>query len=205
MPTTSAMANSTISGVSRISNASDVNVDAPNMSFVFPITASQPAQPIQPITPPSSESMTDSMTQPPATGEGVHLVLYDGVCGLCSRLLQFLLTHDRRGVFAFASLQSAVGRAVVEGLDGDLADLTSFYVLTNYRTRHARTLARSKAALFVASQLGWPWRAAVIAGVLPSALLDRAYNLIARNRYRVFGRFDQCLAPRPEFRRRFVE
>ena len=149
--------------------------------------------------------MTDRCAQEPPHAEAVHLVLYDGVCGLCSRLLQFLLAHDRRGVFAFASLQSRTGRAVVEHLRGDPADLTSFYVLANYRTDRRRTLARSKAALFVAGQLGWPWKAAVIAGVLPGAVLDRAYDVIARNRYRVFGRFEQCLAPRPEFRSRFIE
>jgi predicted DCC family thiol-disulfide oxidoreductase YuxK len=149
--------------------------------------------------------MTDSGTQPATAGEGAHLVLYDGVCGLCSSLLQFLLTHDRRGVLAFASLQSATGRAVVKGLGGDPTELTSFYVLANYRTLDSRIFARSNAALFVASQLGWPWKAALIARVLPGAVLDRAYNVIARNRYRVFGRFEQCLAPRPEFRGRFVE
>jgi predicted DCC family thiol-disulfide oxidoreductase YuxK len=149
--------------------------------------------------------MADSHAQEPPHAEALHLVLYDGVCGLCSSLLQFLLTHDRRGVFAFASLQSATGRAVVEGLGGDPADLTSFYVLANYRADRSRTLARSKAALFVAGQLGWPWKAAVIARVLPGAVLDCAYDVIARNRYRVFGRFEQCLAPRPEFRGRFIE
>jgi predicted DCC family thiol-disulfide oxidoreductase YuxK len=149
--------------------------------------------------------MTDSARQPPSAEEGAHLVLYDGVCGLCSRLLQFLLTHDRRGVFAFASLQSATGRAVVEGLGGDPTELTSFYVLANYRTRNSQIFARSNAALFVASQLGWPWKAALIARVLPGAVLDRAYNVIARHRYRVFGRFEQCPAPRSEFRGRFVE
>ena len=132
-------------------------------------------------------------------------MLYDGVCGLCNSLLQFLLTHDRRGVFAFASLQSAIGREVVDRLGGDPTELTSFYVLANYRTRHSRIFARSKAALFVARQLGWPWKAAVIVGVLPSAVLDRAYIVIARNRYRVFGRFEQCLPPRREFQGRFVD
>ena len=149
--------------------------------------------------------MADSHAQGPPHAEAVHLVLYDGVCGLCSSLLQFLLTHDRRGVFAFASLQSRAGRTVVEHLGGDPTDLTSFYVLANYRTDQSRTLARSKAALVVAGQLGWPWKAAVGARVLPGAVLDRAYDVIARNRYRVFGCFEQCLAPRPEFRGRFIE
>jgi predicted DCC family thiol-disulfide oxidoreductase YuxK len=94
---------------------------------------------------------------------------------------------------------------VIEGLDGDPADLTSFYVLADYRTERSRTLARSKTALFVAGQLGWPWKAAVIVRVLPGGVLDRAYDVIARNRYRMFGRFDQCLAPRSEFRGRFIE
>ena len=132
-------------------------------------------------------------------------MLYDGVCGLCNGLLQFLLTHDRRGVFAFASLQSAIGRAVVERLGGDPTELTSFYVLANYRTRHSRIFARSKAALFVAGQLGWPWKAAVLARVLPNAILDHVYNVVARNRYRMFGHFERCLTPRPEFRSRFVK
>ena len=149
--------------------------------------------------------MVDLSAQAPPLDEATHLVLYDGVCGLCNSLLQFLLTHDRRGVFAFASLQSQTGRAVIERLGRDSADLTSFYVLANYRTGRSRIFERSKAALFVAGQLGWPWKAAVIARVLPGAVLDRAYNVIARHRYRVFGRYEQCLPPRPEFRGRFVE
>ena len=132
-------------------------------------------------------------------------MLYDGVCGLCNSLLQFLLTHDRRGVFAFASLQSAIGRAVVERLGGDPTELTSFYVLADYRTDRSRTLAKSKAALFVAGQLAWPWKAAVLARVLPNAILEHVYSVVARNRYRMFGRSEQCLPPRPEFRSRFVE
>jgi predicted DCC family thiol-disulfide oxidoreductase YuxK len=149
--------------------------------------------------------MGGSATQSASVGAGAHLVLYDGTCGLCSGLVQFLLTYDRRNVFAFAPLQSATGRAVVERFGGDPAELTSFYVLADYRARGSRAFARSEAALFVAGQLGWPWKAAALARVLPGAVLDRAYNVIARNRYRVFGRFEQCLLPRPEFRGRFVE
>lgn len=140
----------------------------------------------------------------PAT-EGVHLVLYDGVCGLCRRLPQFLIEHDRRGVFIFASLQSAMGRAMVERFGGNPNELSTFYVVANYRAHHARAFMRSSAALFVAGQLGWPWKVAVLARVLPSAILDRVYDAVARNRYRVFGRYEQCLMPRPEFRGRFVE
>jgi predicted DCC family thiol-disulfide oxidoreductase YuxK len=149
--------------------------------------------------------MADSPAQVPPLTEGAHLVLYDGVCGLCSRLLQFLLEHDRRAVFSFASLQSGVGRELVERFGGDPNELASFRVLADYRTNRAQMFSRSRAALFVAGQLGWPWKAAVFARVLPAGFLDHAYNLVARNRYRLFGRFEQCLIPRPEFRGRFIQ
>jgi predicted DCC family thiol-disulfide oxidoreductase YuxK len=149
--------------------------------------------------------MAGSPVQVPSGAEGAHLVLYDGVCGLCSRLLQFLLAHDRRAVFTFASLQSATGKAMVERCGGNPHELTTFYVVANYRTGQARIFSRSRAALFVAAELGWPWRVAVLMRVLPTAILDGVYDVVARSRYRVFGRHEQCLTPRPEFRSRFVE
>jgi len=149
--------------------------------------------------------MDGSRAQEPTDTEGAHLVLYDGVCGLCSRLTQFLLAHDRRRLFAFASLQSAFGRDLVERFGRDPDDLMSFYLVTNYRTPGATLLARSRAALFVAAGIGWPWKAAGLLRILPTAWLDRAYDLIARHRYRLFGRHDQCLVPRPEYRDRFVD
>ena len=149
--------------------------------------------------------MAGAPSQVPPVTEGAHLVLYDGVCGLCSRVLHFLLAHDRRRVFTFASLQSAAGRDMVERFGGNPDELTSFGVVADYRTNRARMFIRSRAALFVAGELGWPWKAAVMFRVLPTAILDRAYDVVARNRYRVFGRYDQCLIPSPEVRRRFIE
>lgn len=143
--------------------------------------------------------------QASAGGEGAHLVLYDGVCGLCNRLLQFLLARDRRAVFAFAPLQSATGRSTVERYGGNPDELTSFFVLADYRTDRARLFGRGRAALFVAGELGWPWKMAIVLRVMPTAILDRLYDVVARNRYRLFGRFEQCQMPRPEFRRRFID
>lgn len=143
--------------------------------------------------------------QAPSGAEGEHLVLYDGVCGLCSRLLAFLLVHDRRRRFAFASLQSERGRSWVLQSGRNPDDLTSFYVVTDYRQPSAALLAKSRAALFVAQAIGWPWKALTLFGALPTSWLDRVYDLIARHRYRVFGRYDRCLVPRPEDRSRFVE
>ena len=134
-----------------------------------------------------------------------HLVLYDGVCGLCSRLLQFLLHHDRRHVFSFASLQSPVGQSIVERSGGNPCDLTSFYVVADYRTAASHVFTKSDAALFVAGALGWPWKALGLTRVVPQGIRDRLYDVVARSRYRVFGRYDRCLVPRPEFRIRFID
>jgi predicted DCC family thiol-disulfide oxidoreductase YuxK len=149
--------------------------------------------------------MADSRAQARFVADGPHLVLYDGVCGLCNRLLQFLLVHDHRAVFRFASLQSATGQATVARAGGDPHALNSFYVFANYQTPNARLFARSSAALFVAGQLGWPWTAARLLGILPGTLLDRLYDLVAHSRYRIFGRLDRCPVPRPEHRVRFVD
>ena len=137
--------------------------------------------------------------------EGAHLVLYDGVCGLCSRLLQFLFKHDRRAVFVYAALQSATGRATVQRFGGNPDELTTFYVLADYRTDGARLLTRSSAALFVAREMGWPWKAAAFLTALPRPIRDHAYDLVARSRYRLFGRVEYCAIPRPELRRRFID
>ena len=116
-----------------------------------------------------------------------------------------LLVHDHRAVFKFAWLQSATGQAMVERCGGNPHDLTSFYVFANYRTSDARVFTRSAAALFVAGKLGWPWKGMRATGVLPTAVLDHVYDVVARTRYRLFGRYEQCLTPRLEFRNRFVD
>jgi len=149
--------------------------------------------------------MTGSSPQAVSSAEGAHLVLYDGVCGLCNRLLQFLLRHDRRAVFCFASLQSATGRAMVARYGGNPDDPGSFHVVADFRASGARDITKSDAAVFVASQLGWPWKGLRAAGALPAPFRDFLYDVIARSRYRIFGRFEQCLVPSEEFRSRFVE
>src|SRR5437660_10678298 len=80
---------------------------------------------------------------------GEHLILYDGVCGLCNRLNAFLLTRDTRGVFDFASLQSAAGQSVLRRFDRNAEDLTTFYVVTDYRSESSALLSKAGPALFV--------------------------------------------------------
>lgn len=136
---------------------------------------------------------------------GVHLVLYDGVCGFCSHLVQFLLEHDGRAVFDFAALQGTTARSLVAKWGGNPDELTTFYVCANYRTASAGVLARSDAALFIAQEIGWPWKAFSAARVMPKVLRDAVYDLVARTRYRLFGRLDRCLVPAADVRSRFID
>ena len=149
--------------------------------------------------------MAAGRVQESAASLGDHLLLYDGVCGLCSRVLQFVLEHDRRGIFSFAALQSEAGRTMVRRWGGNPDELTTFYVCANYRSPSARMLARSDAALFIAREIGWPWKAFAAARVMPKVLRDAVYDLVASTRYRLFGRLDRCLVPRSEVRSRFID
>lgn len=134
-----------------------------------------------------------------------HLLLYDGVCGLCDWLVQALLRRPRGDAFDFAALQSETAREVLGGFGVDPGILDTVYVVTAYQTATPQLLRKGRAALFVAALLGWPWRAAGLLGALPDGMLDWGYDLVARHRYRVFGRLDQCVLPRSEHRRRFLD
>ena len=141
----------------------------------------------------------------PARG-GPHLILFDGECGLCHGLVQFVLARDPDGHFEFASLQSSVAADRLSRFTGlPSSRLSSVHLVTDHRTHHATCLVKARAILFLARHLGWPWRAAVIFAPLPTAWLDAAYDLVARYRHRLFGRRETCLRPRPEFRARFLD
>ena len=141
----------------------------------------------------------------PAHPAGRHLILYDAVCGLCDRLVRFVLPRDRREVFHFASLQSDWGRSLVRQFGRDPDRLDTFFVVSDYRSASPALLCQARAALFVAKALGGPWRALTALGILPDGLLNPVYDGIARHRYRLFGRRESCFLPPAEYQRRFVD
>src|SRR5713101_9860777 len=149
--------------------------------------------------------MNGSTPQALAPARGEHLILYDGVCGLCNRLNRFVLLRDTRAVFDFASLQSATGRSVLQRFGRDTENLTTFYVVADYREESPTLLSKARAVLFVMKTLdiGSAWRHAF--RIFPDAVLDFGYDLIARNRYRFFGQSESCLMPSTEFRKRFID
>jgi predicted DCC family thiol-disulfide oxidoreductase YuxK len=134
-----------------------------------------------------------------------HLLLYDGVCGLCNWLVQLVLARDRSGQFHFAALQSTQATAALAAFGARADTLDTVYVVERYRSPAPRLLSHGRAALFVFSRLGGPWRAVTVLGLLPSAVLDWGYRLIAQHRYRLFGRYDACPLPGPGVRQRFID
>ena len=134
------------------------------------------------------------------------IILYDGVCGLCNRLVQFLLKHDKDGRLRFASLQSDFAEKVLGRHGIDAKDLDTVHVVVNYDQPDERVLQRSDAILRAGRELGGFWGAsASVARVVPRALRDVVYRLVATNRYRVFGKYDTCMLPDPDQRSRFLD
>jgi predicted DCC family thiol-disulfide oxidoreductase YuxK len=129
-----------------------------------------------------------------------HVLLYDGTCGLCSRVVRFVLGRDKAGRFHFASLQGEVGRELL-ARHGVVATLDTFRVL---EADQSKLLDRSQAALFVAGELGLPWSLLRIARIIPRRLRDRLYDLVARNRHRL-GAPAACDLPAPHERSRFLD
>jgi predicted DCC family thiol-disulfide oxidoreductase YuxK len=158
------------------------------------------------------------------------ILLYDGVCGLCNRLVQFILRRDRAGRFRFASLQGALAGRILARNGADARDLDTVYVVVDYDQANERVLSRSDAVIFILRQLGAaelrsarpgqrpvPTEASPNAGSLlwrlaggalelvPRRLRDWGYGVVARWRYQIFGRYDACPLPTEETRSRFLD
>ena len=133
------------------------------------------------------------------------IVLYDGVCGLCNRLNQFLLKRDSHNRFRFASLQSALAASLLKRHGADWQDLDTVYVVLDYGQPGERLLARSDAIIYALTQLDGIWKLAAVGRVLPRIVRDGIYSIVARNRYRVFGKHDSCMLPDPKHRDKFLE
>jgi predicted DCC family thiol-disulfide oxidoreductase YuxK len=139
------------------------------------------------------------------------ILLYDGVCGLCNRFVQFILCRDHKKVFRLASLQSDLAARILarHGVNPDPLD--TVYVVLDHETFESETkterlLSRSNAVLFVLQQLGPPWPLlASFAKLIPQFLRDAAYNAIARHRYRLFSRSEHCTLPCDQDHSRFLD
>lgn len=133
------------------------------------------------------------------------IIFYDGVCGLCNSLVQFLIKRDKRGALRFASLQSDFAAKVLGRHGIDPTDLDTVHVVVNYEQPDERVLNRSDAILRACRELGGFWKTAAALGqIIPRPLRNVVYRFVARNRYQVFGKYDACMLPDPNQRDRFL-
>jgi len=127
------------------------------------------------------------------------VILYDGVCVFCSRWIRFIATRDTAKRFRFAAIQSAYGTRLAKTFGIDPRDPD-----TNAVVHRGVARFKSDAALTVLSNLpGWGWSRVLFA--VPKPLRDAVYGLVARNRYRIFGKYDACFAPDADMRARVLE
>jgi len=133
------------------------------------------------------------------------ILLYDGVCGLCNRLVRFVLKRDRRRLFRFAPLQGETAARTLARHGKDPADLDTVYLVVAPGTPEERLLPRSQAVIYVLRSLGRGWGVLAWFGrLLPPSFADWLYGQVARRRYRVFGRYQACPLPKPETRAKFL-
>lgn len=128
------------------------------------------------------------------------VVFFDGVCNLCNSSVQVILKNDPKKHYRFASLQSEHAK---EALPEDLIDEANLQSLV--LKRHDVILTRSSAALNIARRMSGLWPLLFIFIIVPKPIRDAVYAYIAKNRYKWFGKKDQCMLPSPEFANRFLD
>jgi len=127
------------------------------------------------------------------------VILYDGVCVFCSRWIRFVASRDKAKRFRFTAIQSAYGTRLAQALGIDPNDPD-----TNAVVHGGIAYFKSAAALTVLSALpGWRWTRMLFA--VPKPLRNAVYNLVAKNRYRIFGRYDACFVPDADMQARVLE
>ncbi len=133
------------------------------------------------------------------------ILLYDGICGLCNRVVRFVTNRDRADKFRFAPLQGGLAADILTRQGIDPGRLDTIFVVIDRGLPTERLLSKARAALFVARELGAPWSAVQPLGILPDRLLNLGYDLVARFRYKIFGKHDQCPLPNPADRHKFLD
>ncbi|RCS21417.1 DUF393 domain-containing protein [Phyllobacterium salinisoli] len=132
-------------------------------------------------------------------GPGSPIILFDAECMLCSANAQFVLTHDKIGLFRLASMQGDVGAAIYRRHGMDPRNPSSILVVENNRVRED-----SDAVLSIYERLGLPWRLLSALRIVPAFLRDPVYRWVAHNRYRLFGKRESCWVAPPEYRDRLL-
>jgi predicted DCC family thiol-disulfide oxidoreductase YuxK len=128
------------------------------------------------------------------------IILFDGVCNLCNRGVQFIIKKDKKKKFLFASLQGKTGQELLKKIELPSSVFNSFILIDE-----DKIYTRSTAALRIAKQLPGGWKFFYGFMIIPGFIRNAVYNWIARNRYKWFGERDECMIPTPELKERFLD
>ena len=144
--------------------------------------------------------MNGTEALPPGIHASDRLVLFDGVCKLCSAWAKFLIKYDRKLKFKLATVQSPEGQAVLSwyGLPTDIYE-------TMLLVEGAKMYTKSAAIIRVVAQLPFPWPVVAVIWVVPVFLRDWLYDRIALNRYALFGRYNACVVPTKDHEARYLD
>ena len=133
--------------------------------------------------------------------EGKKIILFDGVCNLCNGAVNWVIRRDHKDTFRFAPLQGEVGRTLAASRQIDTERMDSI-ILIDPGTAY---YIKSDAAIEIARDLKGFRYIPMLFGWIPAGVRDAIYDLVARNRYRVFGKKDACMIPVPELQAKFLE
>ena len=139
------------------------------------------------------------MEKPSSINEHNRIILFDGVCNLCSAFMQFVYKYDSKMNFKFSWLQEEQGRNILEWLNLPTDDYETIILIEN-----GEAYFKSKAFLRIVSRLCFPWPILTIGVIIPNILRDSLYDMVARNRYRLFGKKEKCLIPTGKLLSRFL-
>lgn len=128
------------------------------------------------------------------------IILFDGVCNLCNGAIQFVIKRDKNDVFRYAALQSEIGQKLIHDRGIDTSKLDSIILIEPGVAYYAK----SEAALEITKAFGGLWATLQIFQWVPTSLRDVIYDFVAKNRYRWFGKKDQCMIPTPELQAKFL-
>ncbi len=127
----------------------------------------------------------------------MRVIFFDGYCGLCNGFVDFMMKVDRKGLFKFSPLQGEFAKSHLS--QNDILDLKSVVILID-----GKTYRKAKGVFKALGELGGPWMAFLLLNILPSSFLNFFYDVVAANRYRLFGKRATCRLPSQEERSRFI-
>jgi predicted DCC family thiol-disulfide oxidoreductase YuxK len=127
------------------------------------------------------------------------VILFDGICNFCNAGVNFIIKQDKKNIFRFAALQSEAGQKMLEQFQLQKEEFDSFVLVDN-----GKVYQKSSAGLRVYGKLPWYWKWTQLAWVTPRFIRDAVYGFIAKNRYKWFGKKEQCMIPDNNIRSRFL-